>query len=143
MIDPRLLDIGLLVAGAVLLILVEYKVLEAVRRWRTSGSYQGRVSVIGRIADKIPSLDGDKANMVAYHITLTNKYDGDVFLRLYKRDNPLWGAFEGGGAGDVWIIEARRVKRRRRRVISMAHIHEGLFHEGDKPRGPFEGPFGG
>jgi hypothetical protein len=105
-------------------------------RMRTHGSYQGRVVALGRVADKIPSMEGGTANMTAYTVSMTNKYDGDLALRIFKRDNPLWSMFEGTGPSDEWIVRLERVKAKRRKITSLAKIHEGVFYNQN------EGPWG-
>jgi len=132
-------DIGILalaVACILVGILIGWRL-----RFRAPGRYVGRICAIGRIQDKIPSMDGGKANMTAYSISMTNSLSGDLSLRIFKRDNPLWSAFESSGPSDHWIIEARRVKRVKRRVASIEQMKEGLFHDNKEPTGAFDAPW--
>lgn len=130
-----------------LLVLAAF-LLGAVLGWVISGrfhfrpaTYFGRIVASGRVQDRIPSLDGGHANMTAYTVSMTNPSSGDLSWRIYKRDNPLWFAFEQSGPSDVWEVSIRRVKRVHRRVASVNQMKEGLFHDNREPEGAFTNPW--
>jgi hypothetical protein len=133
MMDTILVATLAVLASIALGIILGYKLSR-----QRSGRYIGRIVAIGRIQDKIPSMDGGHANMTAYTISMTNSVRGDLTLRIFKRDNPLWEAFEASGPSDHWIIEVHRAKKVKRKTIAFSQLSEGVFHDGKTPAGTWD-----